>query len=115
MQSGYPLQEYYSRIYKTYDLVNRLFTFGQDKKWRRQTIEACLKDNPEKILDLCCGTGDLALGIARAARKPMSITGFDLNARMLEVAKNKAKQAGYPVSGFPSGGCRLHAVSQPGV
>ncbi len=92
MNSGYPLQEYYSRIYKTYDLVNRLFTFGQDKKWRRQTIGACLKDNPEKILDLCCGTGDLALGIALAATRPVSITGYDLNEKMLEVAKNKAKQ-----------------------
>lgn len=92
MNSGFPLQEYYSRIYKTYDLVNRLFTFGQDKKWRRQTIEACLKDNPEKILDLCCGTGDLALGIALAAKGPLGITGFDLNEKMLDVAKNKAKQ-----------------------
>jgi demethylmenaquinone methyltransferase/2-methoxy-6-polyprenyl-1,4-benzoquinol methylase len=92
MESGFPLQDYYSRIYKTYDLVNRIFTFGQDKKWRRQTIEACLTDNPEKILDLCCGTGDLALGIAMAAKKPLSITGFDLNEKMLDVAKTKAKQ-----------------------
>jgi demethylmenaquinone methyltransferase / 2-methoxy-6-polyprenyl-1,4-benzoquinol methylase len=103
MQSGYPLQEYYSRIYKTYDLVNRLFTFGQDKKWRRQTIEVCLKDNPEKILDLCCGTGDLALGIARAARAPISITGFDLNARMLEVARKKATRLGVKSVDFRQG------------
>jgi demethylmenaquinone methyltransferase/2-methoxy-6-polyprenyl-1,4-benzoquinol methylase len=92
MSSGFPLQEYYSRIYKTYDLVNRLFTFGQDRKWRRQTIEACLKDNPEQILDLCCGTGDMALGIAMASKRPLNITGFDLNASMLEVARNKAKR-----------------------
>jgi demethylmenaquinone methyltransferase/2-methoxy-6-polyprenyl-1,4-benzoquinol methylase len=92
MPAGFPLQDYYSRIYKTYDLVNRLFTFGQDRKWRRQTIEACLKDNPQNILDLCCGTGDLALGIALNARRPVTITGFDLNASMLEVARNKAKK-----------------------
>jgi demethylmenaquinone methyltransferase / 2-methoxy-6-polyprenyl-1,4-benzoquinol methylase len=92
MPTGFPLQDYYSRIYKTYDLVNRMFTFGQDRKWRRQTIEACLKDNPKHILDLCCGTGDLALGIALAARQPVTITGFDLNASMLEVARDKAKR-----------------------
>jgi len=92
MSSGFPLQEYYSRIYKTYDLVNRLFTFGQDRKWRRQTIEACLKDNPEQILDLCCGTGDMALGIALASKRPIRITGLDLNASMLEVARSKAKR-----------------------
>jgi demethylmenaquinone methyltransferase/2-methoxy-6-polyprenyl-1,4-benzoquinol methylase len=94
MPSGFPLQDYYSRIYKTYDLVNRLFTFGQDKKWRRQTIEACLKDHPKKVLDLCCGTGDLAIGIAMTARQPIAVTGFDLNASMLEIAKNKAIRMG---------------------
>lgn len=103
MPSGFPLQDYYSRIYKTYDLVNRLFTFGQDRKWRQQTIEACLKDNPKQILDLCCGTGDLALGIDMAAKQPMSITGFDLNANMLEIARNKAKRLGIQSIDFRQG------------
>jgi demethylmenaquinone methyltransferase / 2-methoxy-6-polyprenyl-1,4-benzoquinol methylase len=103
MSSGFPLQDYYSRIYKTYDLVNKLFTFGLDRKWRRQTIEACLKDNPKQILDLCCGTGDLALGIAAAAKRPVSIIGFDLNASMLEVAKNKAKRLGIQSVDFRQG------------
>ena len=44
MPSGFPLQDYYSRIYKTYDLVNRLFTFGQDRKWR----QAYRRDLPEE-------------------------------------------------------------------
>jgi demethylmenaquinone methyltransferase/2-methoxy-6-polyprenyl-1,4-benzoquinol methylase len=109
MPTGFPLQDYYSRIYKTYDLVNRLFTFGQDRKWRRQTIEACLKDNPKQILDLCCGTGDLALGIAMTAQRPVTITGFDLNAGMLEVAKSKAKQLGVKTVDFRQG----DAVSMP--
>jgi demethylmenaquinone methyltransferase / 2-methoxy-6-polyprenyl-1,4-benzoquinol methylase len=103
MPTGFPLQDYYSRIYKTYDLVNRLFTFGQDKKWRRQTIDSCLKDNPKQILDLCCGTGDLALGIAEAARQTVSVTGFDLNASMLEVARDKAKQMGINSVDFRQG------------
>jgi demethylmenaquinone methyltransferase/2-methoxy-6-polyprenyl-1,4-benzoquinol methylase len=93
MSSGFPLQEYYSRIYKTYDLVNRLFTLGLDRKWRQDTIRECLKGNPEHILDLCCGTGDLALGIARADRR-VKVTGFDLNTGMLEVARNKAREQG---------------------
>ncbi len=103
MNSGFPLQEYYTRIYRTYDLVNRMFTFGQDRKWRRHTIEVCLKSNPKKILDLCCGTGDLALGTAMASKRPISITGFDLNAGMLEVAKNKAKLLGIQSVDFRQG------------
>jgi demethylmenaquinone methyltransferase / 2-methoxy-6-polyprenyl-1,4-benzoquinol methylase len=103
MSSGFPLQEYYSRIYKTYDLVNRLFTFGMDRKWRQQTIRECLKDNPKEVLDLCCGTGDLALGIAAAARQPVRITGYDLNASMLEVARTKAKSLGIQSLDFRQG------------
>jgi len=91
MSSGFPLQEYYSRIYKTYDLVNRLFTLGLDRKWRKETIAECLKGDPQNVLDLCCGTGDLALGIARAGRRAR-VTGFDLNERMLDVARNKARE-----------------------
>ena len=103
MSSGFPLQDYYSKIYKTYDLVNRLFTFGMDRKWRRQTIGECLKDNPKQVLDLCCGTGDLALGIAAAARQPVRITAYDLNASMLEVAKTKAKHLGIQTVDFRQG------------
>ena len=86
----HPLQDYYSRIYKSYDLVNRLFTFGQDKKWRRLTVKACLSSRPRRILDLCCGTGDLALGLARAALPDTLITGYDLNPDMLNIARQKA-------------------------
>jgi demethylmenaquinone methyltransferase / 2-methoxy-6-polyprenyl-1,4-benzoquinol methylase len=92
--SDFPLQEYYSRIYKTYDLVNRLFTFGQDKRWRLQTVKTCLREHPRRLLDLCCGTGDLALGIAREGVPDLNITGFDLNSRMLALAKDKANALG---------------------
>jgi demethylmenaquinone methyltransferase / 2-methoxy-6-polyprenyl-1,4-benzoquinol methylase len=93
MSSGHPLQEYYSSIYKTYDLVNRLFTFGMDARWRRHTMEVCLKNHPVSILDLCCGTGDLAISICRATEKDVHITGFDLNAHMLELARQKASKS----------------------
>jgi demethylmenaquinone methyltransferase/2-methoxy-6-polyprenyl-1,4-benzoquinol methylase len=87
---SHPLQSYYSRIYKTYDLVNRLFTFGMDARWRRHTVEACLSSHPARILDLCCGTGDLAIGLSHASGSNVRITGFDLNPNMLDVARQKA-------------------------
>jgi demethylmenaquinone methyltransferase/2-methoxy-6-polyprenyl-1,4-benzoquinol methylase len=87
----HPLQLYYSRIYRTYDLVNRLFTFGLDKKWRRITVEECLSENPVNILDLCCGTGDLALSVKKKATGSL-VTGYDLNAEMLEMAGIKASK-----------------------
>jgi demethylmenaquinone methyltransferase / 2-methoxy-6-polyprenyl-1,4-benzoquinol methylase len=90
--TGHPLQSYYSRIYKSYDLINRLFTFGLDKKWRRHTVEVCMSKNPASVLDLCCGTGDLTIGMAKRAGKNIRIIGYDLNRNMLNRAELKAKK-----------------------
>ena len=87
---SHPLQNYYSRIYRTYDLVNALFTFGMDKKWRKITVSHCLSSNPSKVLDLCCGTGDMAIAVAVNSRKGTRVTGYDLNPEMLEAAVKKA-------------------------
>ncbi len=89
-KGGFPLKWYYSRIYKKYDLVNRLFTLGLDKKWRKAAIEECLKDKPERILDLCCGTGDLLIGIA-SQNKDVEVIGYDFSREMLDLAKKKIK------------------------
>lgn len=90
-EQPFPLQSYYSRIYRTYDLVNRLFTLGFDKKWRSRTIKECLALNPRKILDLCCGTGDLAIGLCSNAPKGTYVAGYDLNNEMLGIARSKAE------------------------
>lgn len=89
---GYPLNHYYSKIYKRYDLVNRLFTFGQDMKWRSLTAEQCLIFNPKSILDLCCGTGDLAILLNRKSGDKIQIFGLDFNRNMLDMAKKKAEK-----------------------
>ncbi len=92
MKPDYPLKDFYSDIYGTYDRVNRIFTFGQDVSWRKKAASACLKSNPEAVLDLCTGTGDLILEMARmsaeAGRTP-ELTGYDFSPAMLEEARRK--------------------------
>ena len=88
-QNNYPLKSFYSKIYKRYDLVNRLFTLGQDKKWRRAAASECVKDKNRMILDLCCGTGDLLIEILKKAPDDTEINGFDFNKNMLSVAQKK--------------------------
>jgi|WetSurMetagenome_2_1015567.scaffolds.fasta_scaffold96151_3 demethylmenaquinone methyltransferase / 2-methoxy-6-polyprenyl-1,4-benzoquinol methylase len=90
----HPLQNYYSKIYKSYDLVNKLFTLGFDRKWRNYLIGECLKPNPSNILDLCCGTGDIAIGLKQKAHGHIRVTGYDLNAHMLEIAEKKSLHQG---------------------
>jgi len=73
-----------------YDLINRLITFGMDKKWRRKAARACLEGRPRQILDLCCGTGDLAITIAYLTDYAMEIRGLDFSQPMLDIAAAKA-------------------------
>ena len=91
---AYPLNEFYSRIYKRYDFINRLFTFGMDQSWRKEAVRQCLHYKPESVLDLCCGTGDLSILLAGIGDGKVSVTGFDRNTRMLEVARQKSQRKG---------------------
>lgn len=90
MTKEFPLNDYYAKIYNRYDLVNSIFTFGLDKKWRNKTTEVILGDNPVKILDLCCGTGKLSFTIAEQDEK-FKVTGYDFSNEMLDLANSEKK------------------------
>jgi demethylmenaquinone methyltransferase / 2-methoxy-6-polyprenyl-1,4-benzoquinol methylase len=92
---AYPLNEFYSRIYKRYDIINRLFTFGMDQSWRKEAVRQCLNSKPEAVLDLCCGTGNLSILLAEKGKGKVSVTGFDRNTRMLEIARQKSTQKSF--------------------
>jgi demethylmenaquinone methyltransferase/2-methoxy-6-polyprenyl-1,4-benzoquinol methylase len=78
-----------------YDFINHIITLGQDERWRKLAAMACLEGKASCILDLGCGTGDLALNIARLAGKDVQISGLDYSLPMLELAQRKAKKSGY--------------------
>lgn len=88
----FPLNSFYQDIYTSYDRVNRAFTFGRDKYWRKQAALALLKAEPGVVLDLCTGTGDFVLELARRSASqavPPVFTGYDFTAAMLDEAKKK--------------------------
>ncbi len=76
----------FDRIAPVYDAMNRTMTAGLDRRWRRITAEAVVRQGDE-VLDACCGTGDLAIACARAGGR---VTGLDFSERMLERARRKA-------------------------
>lgn len=85
-----PLHKIFTDIPNHYDLVNHLITWGLDKRWRKAAALKCLSKKPQRMLDLCCGTGDLALTVARLADYPIEIRGLDFSQPMLEIAAQKA-------------------------
>jgi demethylmenaquinone methyltransferase/2-methoxy-6-polyprenyl-1,4-benzoquinol methylase len=75
----------FDRIAPVYDVMNRTMTAGLDRRWRRLTAEAVVRDGDD-VLDACCGTGDLALACARLGGR---VTGLDFSEAMLERARRK--------------------------
>ncbi len=76
----------FDRIAPVYDLMNRVMTAGLDQRWRRLTVRAVVRPG-NRVLDACCGTGDLA--VAAKAGGAREVVGLDFSPRMLERARRK--------------------------
>src|SRR3984893_1110969 len=87
------VREMFGRIAPRYDLLNHLLSLDIDKLWRRRVARrftAILHDSGARVLDLCCGTGDLAFAFRREAPKGADIFGSDFVPEMLVRARRKA-------------------------
>ncbi|WP_335966054.1 bifunctional demethylmenaquinone methyltransferase/2-methoxy-6-polyprenyl-1,4-benzoquinol methylase UbiE [Galbibacter sp. PAP.153] len=74
-----------------YDGLNRVISFGIDVKWRGKVVAMINGTNPESILDIATGTGDLAINMALKTNA-QKIVGLDISAGMLEVGKQKVAE-----------------------
>src|SRR4030042_4468969 len=89
-----PLQKMFDEVPDRYYLMNLLLTFRFDERWRKMAARECVKGNPLKILDLCTGTGDMVIQIARFANRKTEILGLDYSPAMLSMAQKKALKKG---------------------
>ena len=76
----------FDRIAPVYDVMNRVMTAGLDQRWRRLTVRSVVSPG-DRVLDGCCGTGDLAVAARKAGAR--EVVGLDFSARMLERARRK--------------------------
>ncbi len=84
------VREMFSRISPKYDFLNHLLSGNIDKRWRKlvtKKLESVLNDKNALVLDVACGTGDLALEMQKAAKA--KVIGTDFCRPMLEIAKDK--------------------------
>ncbi|WP_339653261.1 bifunctional demethylmenaquinone methyltransferase/2-methoxy-6-polyprenyl-1,4-benzoquinol methylase UbiE [uncultured Maribacter sp.] len=79
----------FDTISKNYDGLNRVISFGIDIKWRKKVVEILKKKQPNSILDIATGTGDLAIALVKTGAK--KIIGLDISPGMLAVGKDKVK------------------------
>jgi len=109
------VQELFEQIAPRYDQLNDLLSLGLHRLWKRQAVAWLRPQSGQHLLDLCCGTGDLALVLASRVRPGGSVLGLDAAAAPLVVAARRAAaQPWLPVSwqqgdalatGLASAGC----------
>jgi demethylmenaquinone methyltransferase/2-methoxy-6-polyprenyl-1,4-benzoquinol methylase len=90
-------RRYVARLFATiadrYDLITRVLSYGQDRRWKARLIREARIGAGDVVLDLACGTGDLArLASASGARQ---VFGLDLTPRMLFLARPRSPAIGY--------------------
>jgi len=83
------VQRMFDRIAPVYDAMNRVMTAGLDQRWRRATVRGAVREG-DRVLDACCGTGDLAVAARKAGAR--DVVGVDFSERMLERARRKAPE-----------------------
>jgi demethylmenaquinone methyltransferase/2-methoxy-6-polyprenyl-1,4-benzoquinol methylase len=89
------VEEMFSSIAARYDLLNHLLSLGLDVHWRKKAVAAFSGGLAgKKILDVACGTADLALAIAEAGNEATRVIGGDFSANMLAVGEEKIRGAG---------------------
>jgi len=94
-KSSARVQEMFGEIAGRYDLLNHVLSLGIDLSWRRRTVRRVPPwpdDGP--ILDVCTGTGDLALAYWKASGRTAQIVGTDFCRPILDLAEKKSRRAG---------------------
>ena len=77
-----------------YDLLNTVLSLGLDRYWRRCAIESLALTGTERVLDVCSGTADVAIGAARARPGSHRVVGVDFAGAMLAKGRDKIRAAG---------------------
>jgi demethylmenaquinone methyltransferase/2-methoxy-6-polyprenyl-1,4-benzoquinol methylase len=83
----------FDAIAARYDFLNHVLSAGIDRQWRRRAIRALRLTGTERVLDLCTGTGDLAIAARTARPGAARIVGVDFAGAMLQVGREKLKKA----------------------
>jgi demethylmenaquinone methyltransferase/2-methoxy-6-polyprenyl-1,4-benzoquinol methylase len=86
----------FDRIAGVYDLMNSAMTAGLHHGWRARAADRAELQPGDAALDLCCGTGDLALELRERVGGTGRVVGADFSERMLELANEKSLDRGYP-------------------
>lgn len=87
------VERMFDHIAPTYDQLNHTLSLGIDRSWRKKAINTLRRYRPQQMMDVATGTGDFAI-LACRELQPQSLIGTDISEGMMNVAREKVKQAG---------------------
>jgi demethylmenaquinone methyltransferase/2-methoxy-6-polyprenyl-1,4-benzoquinol methylase len=93
-KSSTRVRQMFAEIARRYDLLNHLLSLGVDRRWRRRAVKLVPPGDGGPILDVCTGTGDLALAYWRTGPPWMRIVGADFCRPMLSIGAEKCRRVG---------------------
>lgn len=95
-KSGERVRKMFAEIAPRYDLMNHLLSLNIDRMWRTTTVRALRLDRHSPVADVCTGTGDLALALAKRLQGKAPVIATDFCPEMLDIARRKQSQKAIP-------------------
>ncbi|HEY5298428.1 MAG TPA: bifunctional demethylmenaquinone methyltransferase/2-methoxy-6-polyprenyl-1,4-benzoquinol methylase UbiE [Verrucomicrobiae bacterium] len=89
-QRAAKVNDLFATIARRYDLINDLQSFGLHRLWKRRVVKLARIKTGDRALDLCCGTGDISVALARSGAET---TGLDFSPQMLQVAETRRQKS----------------------
>ena len=85
------VSEVFNKVYDKYDLMNNLISFGIHKSWKKKLIFSMNPKSNKKLIDVACGTGDIAKLFTEATNGKSKVYCIDPNKKMVSLGKEKLK------------------------
>ncbi|HEX9023157.1 MAG TPA: bifunctional demethylmenaquinone methyltransferase/2-methoxy-6-polyprenyl-1,4-benzoquinol methylase UbiE [Geobacteraceae bacterium] len=92
-EKGERIQEMFDSIAPRYDFLNRVLSFGIDRRWRRFAVRQVKFREEGRVLDVATGTGDVALEVAARTPGSVKIVGIDFSREMVELGREKVRRS----------------------
>ena len=97
-KSGDRVRTMFSEIAPNYDRMNHLLSMNVDRYWRWRAVRRLSPNRTDPILDVCTGTGDLAIAFQKYTGGEVEVVGSDFCYPMLEIGKQKSEKTGHEVT-----------------
>tara|TARA_B100001029_G_C14908731_1_gene365171 strand:+ start:9 stop:713 length:705 start_codon:yes stop_codon:yes gene_type:complete len=86
------VKDVFNKVFENYDIMNDIMSLGIHRVWKRDLIQMMNPSNKKKLIDVACGTGDIAKLYIEATKNDSSVVCVDSNINMIKICKKNLKK-----------------------